>query len=342
LATPIFFIIGRARSGTTLVKALLDAHPNVVVPVECAFLLNLYSKYGKKKYWTDALLKEFIKDLSNEPAYKLMQIDQAGLEQKLASCAGENTYANICMQVYGSCQSFYPKEEIKLLGDKNPAYSLYVEKIREIFPEAKFIHIIRDYRDHIVSMMRVDYEAHIVSSLAYRWKYYNRQIEKTKVAHPDIFYTLKYENFVANTSHYLQEICGFLGIPYEEKMLAYRDKKNDFYENYPKEVFIKYHKSIFDQIDSSKSGTWESKLTEKQIRIAEAVSGDYAERFGYKKTFHDAHFWLNLGVIPGVIYGRLFFTWGAFINILPYKMKMGVIYFFALLFKPYWKRYEKK
>jgi hypothetical protein len=341
MATPIFFIIGRARSGTTLLKALLDAHPNVIVPVECAFLLNLYKKYGKKKNWDAGLLTTFGKDLLNEPAFNLLHIDQTRLEERLRNCAGKNTYANVCRQVYESCQSFYAKKEITLLGDKNPGYSLYIKQLLEIYPEAKFIHIIRDYRDNIVSMLRVDYEAHIVSSLAYRWKYYNIQIEKAKKKHPDIFFTVRYEDLVLNTAHYLKEICVFFGISYTEKMLSFQEKKDDFYAHYPKDVFLKYHKSIFDPIDSSKSGKWKEVLSARQIRIAETVAGGYGKKFGYENS-SKTNFITRMCVLPGVCYGWLYFPWAAFTNVLPYKIKMGIIYFFAKIFNPYWRRYEKK
>lgn len=342
MANKIFFIIGRARSGTTLVKALLDAHPNVIVPVECAFLLNLYLKYGKKTRWDAALMKSFSEDLVREPAYKLMNIDEAKLENKLNACLGVNSYATVCMQVYESCVSFYPKQEIKLWGDKNPAYSLYIKQLREIYPDAKFVYIVRDYRDHIVSMMRVDYEAHIVSSLAYRWKYYDRQVQREREKDPSSFYSFRYEDFVKDTPRYLQEICSFLGIPYDEQMLKFQEKKDAYYDNYPKDVFVKYHKSIFDPIDSSKTGTWENKLSERKIRIAEAVAGAYGEKLGYKRTFQKEKFWFVLFTLPGIAYGRLFFTWVAFVNFLPYKMRMAIVYLLAMVFKPYWKRYEKK
>ncbi|NQU34666.1 MAG: sulfotransferase [Bacteroidetes bacterium] len=44
---PFFFVVGRPRSGTTLLRTLFDAHPNVSFPPECQFIINLYPKYGK-------------------------------------------------------------------------------------------------------------------------------------------------------------------------------------------------------------------------------------------------------------------------------------------------------
>ena len=60
---PFFFIVGRPRSGTTLLRTLFDAHPNVTIPPECQFIVNLYPKYGKTSNWTESLLLSFHEDL---------------------------------------------------------------------------------------------------------------------------------------------------------------------------------------------------------------------------------------------------------------------------------------
>ncbi len=56
---PIFFVVGRPRSGTTLLRTLFDAHPNVLVPPECQFIINLYPKYGKVTNWSKKNLESF-------------------------------------------------------------------------------------------------------------------------------------------------------------------------------------------------------------------------------------------------------------------------------------------
>ena len=60
---PVFFILGRPRSGTTLLRTLFDAHPNVATPVECAFIINMRQKYAKVTNWTKELLTSFHEDV---------------------------------------------------------------------------------------------------------------------------------------------------------------------------------------------------------------------------------------------------------------------------------------
>jgi len=58
----LFFILGRPRSGTTLLRTLLDAHPQVKVPPEYPVVLQLYKKYGRIRQWDETTLEEFKKD----------------------------------------------------------------------------------------------------------------------------------------------------------------------------------------------------------------------------------------------------------------------------------------
>ena len=60
---PLFFIIGRPRSGTTLLKTLFDAHPNVNIPIECPVFMALHNRYGETKYWSKNTLSLFYNDL---------------------------------------------------------------------------------------------------------------------------------------------------------------------------------------------------------------------------------------------------------------------------------------
>ena len=59
----MFFIIGRPRSGTTLLRILFEAHPHVIIPPESPFIISLYKKYGKVTSWDEKLIKEFCDDL---------------------------------------------------------------------------------------------------------------------------------------------------------------------------------------------------------------------------------------------------------------------------------------
>ena len=64
---PMVFIMGKERSGTTLLQTLLDAHPNIVAPPESEFIVLLYPRFGKIKKWTKKKIYDFLEELYQEP-----------------------------------------------------------------------------------------------------------------------------------------------------------------------------------------------------------------------------------------------------------------------------------
>src|SRR5512139_531021 len=96
----VFFFIGRPRTGTTLVQSLLDAHPNVQMPWECQFVLNLYLKYGSLKHWNPETLEQFYSDLLRQWQFSAWNIDHEKLKADLLACEGETSYRAVCQVVY--------------------------------------------------------------------------------------------------------------------------------------------------------------------------------------------------------------------------------------------------
>lgn len=339
---PFFFVVGRARSGTTLLRCIFDAHPQIVFPLECAFMIHLRSKYGKIQIWDEKHLTAFYNDLLTYPKFHLWTIDHEKLLSDLLLLKGKQSYSTICKTVYYNFSSLFPKDEIRLLGDKNPSYSLYIKPLISLFPEARFIHITRDYRDNIISMIRARFETKIYSSLAYRWKFVNRQIIRQKNRFPERFYTLRYEDMVSNPGLYLKQICAFLGIDFSPAMLDYREKLDELLAIYPLDLINLHHKSLLKPINADKLNEWKQVLTPKEIKICDTVMGNFAEENGYERMYKKRNFFVYLSCLPGMFYGRLLFFFMRLIHKMPLGVQMKIINLLASIFKHDWKRFKKK
>jgi hypothetical protein len=339
---PFFFIVGRARSGTTLLRCLMDAHPSVNIPLECAFIVHLLPKYGKITQWTDQNLMAFYHDLITYPKFHFWTVDHEQLKADLLNCKGENTYSNICKVVYTNFISLFDKTEIKLLGDKNPSYSFHIKKLLKLFPDARFIHITRDYRDNIISMINARFEAKIYSSLAFRWKYINKQVDKQKMIHPGCIYTLRYEDLVSQPAIKLKEICDFLEIDFSDEMMNYRSKLDEMLAIYPAGLINLHHKSLLKPINTDNLYAWKKIMTPRQIRICDNVVGSYAEETGYERMYKPRNFFIYTLCLPGMLYGRLLFFFMKIIHKMPLSIQMAIVNLLAGIFKHDWKRFSKK
>jgi len=320
---PLFFILGRPRSGTTMLASLFDAHPNVVLPFECPLIINIFSKYYKTTNWTKSIITEFVNDVLNQRKVDSWRINKQELLNYMLDMQGKNSFETMIKALYLNFNSFFDKEQILLIGDKNPVYSIYPTQLVKLFPNAKFIHLTRDYRDNILSIQNVDFEAPITALLAYRWRFAEKRILKEISKSPSSFYTIKYEDFVSEPKKYLMEMCNFLQIDYKPETLEFYKNKEKIFENFDRKHIEKYHSSLLRPITADKIYGWKNKMNERDIKVADSVVGSIAEKCSYKRKYPykglpylSTLFWVN--------YGRFAYALRFLTDKLPFKMKMRI------------------
>ena len=322
---PIFFILGRHRSGTTLLRTLLDAHPNIKIPLETPFIFTLYPKYKNIKNWDRSQLEELHKDLSTYINFDYLQINKNKLLPEILAGEGENSFQNFVKIIYSNYTSIYKKEEITLLGDKNPLYAIYPDKLFKIFPDSKYIFLTRDYRDHIISIKKIDFEAHRTALLAYKWRLAVKKNMQLSKRYPKQFFHLRYEDLVSDPELNVKKICDFLGLQYSAEVLNFYQKKDKMIELYTEEDIDKYHSSLYKPIKSDKTGIWETQLTKNQIKMADTVVGKYADIMGYQRRYSKTNFFMMLLTLPFVTFGYLSYKVSEIIYILPFPVKKHII-----------------
>jgi hypothetical protein len=322
---PVFFVVGRPRSGTTLLRTLFDAHPNVIVPPECQFIVNLYPRYGKLTNWSKERLQDFYDDLQQQWRFDVWPLNHAKLYRSLMACTGNNSYGTICKVVYQEYQSIFRHGLLLALGDKNPGYTIYTERLLKIFPEAKFIHIVRDFRDNFVSIRNVDFELPFISVTVSKWKYFVKRFRKASAKYPGTHLEIRYEDLVSDPENKFRELCDFIGIPFSDKPFDFYKKTEEVLKIYPNELILKYHSSLLKKINTSRTGLWKKELKESELRVADACAGKYAALTGHDRIHRNPGLWNYLRSIPGRLFASFLYmaTWT--IDRLPYKLRMNIL-----------------
>lgn len=322
---PIFFVVGRPRSGTTLLRTLFDAHPNILVPPECQLIVNLYPKYGKTKNWTEDRIKSFYEDLQTQWRFDLWPLEQKNLYRSLMACKGQNDFGTICKVVYQEYRSIFKHGMLLALGDKNPGYTIYTKRLLKIFPEAKFIHIIRDYRDNFVSIRNVDFELPFISVTVSKWRYFVRRFRKASNQHPGTHLEIKYEDLVSDPESKFRELCEFIGVPFSDKPFDFYKKSEEVLKIYPNDLILKYHSSLLKKINTSRTGLWKNELTESELRVADAVAGKLADSTGHGRIYPRPGILAKLRSIPGQCFASLLYMLTWTIDSFPYKLRMAIL-----------------
>jgi hypothetical protein len=212
------FIVGVARSGTTLLRLMLDAHPELAIPPETNFLPELIELTRGGGADPEAVTR-FIVDSRRWGDFNL---DADELSDRLSALRplSPSSAARAFYRLYAD------KQGKPRWGDKSPRYARRMVRITQHLPEARFIHIIRDGRDVALSRLgrrRDDPEA--VREAAVKWR---RRIERARHRADRVPYLeIRFEGLIADTQATLREVCAFADLPWRAEILDYHRQSAD-------------------------------------------------------------------------------------------------------------------
>lgn len=287
------FIVARGRSGTTLLRTMLNANKNTISPFESKVIIHVKQRYTNEDKWDKAKVLQFIEDIYEDVKFKnFWAIDKKVLTEKIFSFPVEQLDLQLLMKiVFLAFPTEFEKERITLLVDKNPPYAVFLEDLHRIFPDAKYIHLIRDYRDNIQSIKKTNPIKNI-SVLAHGWLNDNLKIERFKAKHPKQFHTLRYEDLVQDPVNGLKGICEHLGIKFQDEMVSFQDKlKTEINKNtnIQKEhkAFLKYHGNLSKPVNTESINKWKKYLTDSEVVQIEYICKLYGEKYNYFPAIPD-------------------------------------------------------
>jgi hypothetical protein len=286
----MFFIVGRGRSGTSLLSRMLDAHPAIGVAPEALFVMHLWRRYGSREL-DEPAIPRFVRDLWREERLRRWRLERAEVERQLVALAPAS-FARLCAKVYALHTAGSGKADPVLLGDKNPHYALFVDTLAEIFPHARFVHLVRDYRDNILSFQSVRFDLASVPALAYRWRRYNQEILRSSSRFPERYLRLRFEDLVDRPQTTLEEVCKFLGVAFEPSMLDFHTRRAD--------TLPGWHRLLDHPLDGSQVRKWREASTPAAIAMADRVCQPLGAELGYQPAADGASL---LRVAPGVLLG---------------------------------------
>ncbi len=266
-----FFILGTQRSGTTLLRLILNSHSDVAIPEEARFLTPLLNKKYANRKMTGTELINVINYLRANEQFKHWNYDETEFFTFLES-VNELSLSELISKMYQS----YTKSEGKIRwGDKSLFFGA-VELFKNFFPEAYYIHIVRDGRDVFSSWRNMDSSKNHPAVMAIDWSYKLHKIEqffeKLPAGHS---MTIRYEDLLSNPLSITQKICKFLDLEFEENML-------EFHKTSHKYIGEHHSSLIFNAIDNTNFEKWRNKLSMQEIKSYELFAHRYLKKYGYR------------------------------------------------------------
>src|SRR5690242_4571314 len=198
--SPIF-IVGAPRSGTTLLRNMLNRHPSIAICRETEFHHLVFQRRRAFGSLIDMRNRQrLVKQYLPTRRIQRMQMDLQGLETTLLR---EGTSYEA---FFASLLRFYAQAHGKRrCGEKTPQHALFTETLCEWYPGATIIHLVRDPRDVVASLLRVPWASHNVLGNAHLWVRCNVAARRSR--HRPQYLLVRYEELVAQPELELKRIC---------------------------------------------------------------------------------------------------------------------------------------
>jgi len=216
------FLVGMPRSGTKLLRAVLNEHPGVAIcDNETEFLpawVSQWSSFGDLS--SESRFHRFYEKMLCLPFFVYEQDRGSPVDKSawFANCKFYTT-AGVFEGLMRTKLGLAPADDSIIWGDKSPSYISHIPLLRKLYPSAKVIHIVRDVRDYCLSIENAWGKNTLRS--AQRWA------DDTRCAHEEIVNLLtdgmevRYEDLLNKPYDAVQRICMFLGIQFYERMITF-------------------------------------------------------------------------------------------------------------------------
>jgi hypothetical protein len=282
---PAPFVCGVTRSGTTLLRLMLDSHPELAIPGETHWLPKLIKAFERSKQTADDAAALII----DHKRWGDFRLDGAELQQRIRAL-DPVTAADAIRAFY----MLYAEREGKhRYGDKTPGYVKEMRRIQRVLPEARFVHIIRDGRDVSLSHLRMNWGPETYAESARLWR---NRIRKARKMAPSIdhYMEVHFEDLVDDTEGVVRRVCEFIDLDFEPVMLSYHERAEGRLAEkarelprknrppQPAEARLESHRLAKEPPRSDRIGMWRERMTEEEVAEYEAVAGDMLVQLGYE------------------------------------------------------------
>lgn len=297
-----FFILGHARSGTTLLMRLARLHPEV----HCNYQAHFFTR------------QPLLKSLVNTPEAEewLTRKSNRWNQSKDLSPLVLRASADFMLEREAV------KENKNIVGDKSPSSNIHGQAVRDmhaVYPDAKLIYIVRDGRDVLISerfrnfveeskfltqedqRIIADLKANsapfsngarsifteaFIRNIAKRWVDDLNEIDaEAKKLYSENYFSVRYEDLLQKPYEKMNSLWKFLGVKKVETSLS--DKINAEMKSNPDEQWqAERNESIASFLSKGQAGNWNRLFTEKDKAIFKEVAGDVLVKWNYEKDLN--------------------------------------------------------
>jgi hypothetical protein len=293
--SPPVIVLGVGRSGTTLLRVMLDRNSELAIPYESFFVVPLARRHGRRPK-----LDAFLEDL--ERFYQLYEwgIEPDDVRPRLREGMTTGEAIAAVFEVYAE------REGKPRWGDKTPLYMQSLPLLERLFPDARWVHLVRDGRDAALSFLALPEgfsgktwaQPRTAAQFAARWR-----SEILSARHLSGHYLeLRYEDLVTEPERELRGVCEHASLPWEPAMLDHTGVS--------KVAEMPEHRNIAKP-PTAGLRDWRNEMSREDALAFEAVAGDLLRDVGYELLDPAAEYPTRQGRIEIARFATLSKSWNA-------------------------------
>jgi hypothetical protein len=291
-STSPLFVVGCDRSGTTLLRLMITNHPQFHILHETDFLRTLRDRSESYGDFTEPRQRwYFIRDLqlhqptSETHTFAAFDLADHEAERALAEAAPVS-FAGAAAALFRASAE---KHDAPRWGDKTPKHVFDLSWLADAFPDAQFLHIIRDGRDVAASFRKAGWEKDLRKG-ARKWRTrVHAARDAGKALPPARYREVYYEALVRSPEETLRDLCDWLGVSYTPSMLHFHRDSASHLPDAHDELYEETH----NPVDASRAQAWTSSLTAREVADVEETAGEALRTFGYELEGARIPLWLR-------------------------------------------------
>jgi hypothetical protein len=280
IAPPVF-VVGCGRSGTTLLRLMLDAHSDLAIPGETHFLIALWDRRRQFETAGGRLDAEALaRSAMSSHQFRYWEVPDDAVLQRVRVLPPDAGFADTVGALY---MAYADERGKRRWGDKTPQYVRSIPLLARIFDGSRFIHVIRDGRDVALSYLSLRWGPPNVWRAARIWRDDVAAGRQAGTAlGPSRYLEVRYERLVAEPEATLRDVCAFLELPFEQGMLEYHLVGGERLGARPDRA--DHHGSSI-RPPTKGMRDWRGEMPAERIRAFESVAGATLADLGYERRY---------------------------------------------------------
>ncbi len=268
------FVGGCSRSGTTLLGAMLGAHPRCVAIPEAQFLPECQGALERGEVAANE--RAVFEWIRRHRRFRRWEFDPDPTE--LSTAEDPRAPARAMRWLVGRWAAEQGKPEAELWVDHTPTHLRWGATLRRIFPGGRFVHLVRDGRGVASSVMALPWGP-ADPAAAGRWWARALADGLALEAHlGDEVLRVRFEDLVGAPEKALGRVAAHAGLADDPAMLA-----GDGFR--PPRATRAQHRRVGRPPEASRAEAWRSALGARELEIFESVAGDLLQHLGYEPLF---------------------------------------------------------